>query len=161
MSVIAVPGNHFYDSASKQAPAGKLIAAYVNGFFAYNADDLARYRARFMISVIRDSAAAQSARCLDIERFDATPADAPAFVQNRIAFGHHDALLYVNRSNRDEVVSLCDQQNLVLGRDYMLWVATLDGTINLPDMTGVSAIQFLNTPDYDESVVIRSISFVG
>lgn len=161
MSVIAVPGSHFYDSAPKLAPAGALIAAYADGLYAYSAADLARYAGHFLISVTRDPAAAAYARCKDIERYDATPVDAPPFVQARLSLGHHDALLYVNRSNRDECVFLCSQHGLLLGRDYMLWVATLDGTISLPDMTGVAAIQFRNTQAWDESLVIQSIKFVG
>jgi hypothetical protein len=157
--MLVKPGTAFYDSAPKKAPHGKLIAAYLNGRFAYTAAELEDYEAHFMISVTRDPAAAQFARCIDVERLDARPEDVPGFIHRRIHFGHHDALAYVNRANMAEVVTICNKNLLVLGHDYFLWVATLDGTKVLPLMQGVAAIQHTNTPDYDESVTILSMHF--
>jgi len=155
-------GTPFYDSASKRAPAHALIAAYADGKYAYTAAQVAVHRGHFMISVYGDPAAARYARCLDIERYDATPSDAPAFVQARLNHGHHDALLYVNRGNEQAVVDACTREGLHLGIHYHLWVATLDGTWHLPDMTGVAAIQGYHDPQdrFDMSRTCMRMSFV-
>lgn len=158
--MLVQPGSTFYDSASHKAPTGELLAAYLNGKYAYSANDLSKYKAHFMISVTRDVTVAKDARCLDIETFDARPEDAPRFVFERLHHGHTDALLYVNRSNRGAVILRCASAGLVLGHHYWLWVATLDGTTRLHDMTGVQAIQYTDHADiWDESEVILPMQF--
>lgn len=70
--------------------------------------------------------------------------------------GARDAVVYCNRATIAEVRQLTGSQ--VLGQDYYLWVATLDGTVFGPSqLAGVIACQNkgsdLTGGDYDESIV--------
>ena len=46
---------------------------------------------------------------------------------------------------------------LEIVKDFRLWIATLDGTKTVPDMTGVTAVQFagenMTGGHFDESIV--------
>lgn len=70
--------------------------------------------------------------------------------------GRKDAVVYCNRSTIPEVRQLTGSQ--ILGVDYWLWVATLDGTLFTPQMyPGVIACQDKGASqtgaNFDESVV--------
>ena len=74
---------------------------------------------------------------------------------NRIS-GKKDAVVYCNRATIAEVRQLTGSQ--ILGRDYFLWVATLDGTVYGPgQLAGVVACQVkgqnLTGGHYDLSLV--------
>lgn len=155
-------GSTFYDSASRQSPVDHLVAAYADGRYAYSAQAIAEHPGHILISVTGDPSAALYARCLDVEKFDATPDEVPGFVWTRLNHGHHDALIYVNRSNMAAVIKACKGDGLVLGESYHLWVATLDGTWSLPDMTGVAAIQGEHDPAdrWDKSRTFIDMNFV-
>jgi hypothetical protein len=78
---------------------------------------------------------------LDIETGDATPGTAPGWVRAHNAQTGSLAVLYCNRSTQAAVRSACAAAGLAPGRDFLWWIATLDGTASLPDMTGVAAVQ--------------------
>src|SRR5215469_2988962 len=73
------------------------VAAYVNGRFAWSPRQVRRFPRHIMIGVLPNAPVqAQVARCLDMERFDATAADFPPFVGERFMAGHEDALGYTS-----------------------------------------------------------------
>lgn len=77
-------------------------------------------------------------------------------IDHNKATGKQDAVVYCNRSTIPEVRQLTGSQ--ILGKDYWLWVATLDGTLFTPQMyAGVIACQDKGSTqtggDWDESVV--------
>lgn len=132
---------HFYDAAnSRNVPSGVYAAVYVNGAFAWPESERKRMSHIIGISVLREPQWAEHARCLDIENGAALPEDAVAFVKHRgmflAAHGHHhnDAVVYVNRSNREEVHQRLDAAGITTVMDNLNvdtareWVATLDGT---------------------------------
>lgn len=91
---------------------------------------------------------------LDIESGDASPAGSVRWVGAKWNGQMlYPAVLYVNRSNMAEVISAQTAAGFNLGHHYVLWVATLDGTKSLPDMTGVVAVQYHDGGNYDASVV--------
>jgi hypothetical protein len=125
----------------------KIVAAYYNGRFAWSRAEINRHPGHILIAVKSGlPQQAIGARALDIEGFDATPDDAAPFVHMRLAHGHTNATLYCNRSNLEEIRRKLSAAGLIPGRHYRLWVATLDGTKTLPDMTGVWAIQHTGGP---------------
>jgi hypothetical protein len=72
------------------------------------------------------------------------------------ALGAKNSVVYCNRSTIPEVRQLTG--SLVLGEDYYLWIATLDGSVYSPtDLAGVVACQDKGATqdhaNYDESVV--------
>src|SRR5215469_9725433 len=90
----------FADSVTPQAisPAQfSHVAAYYDGRFAWPASQVRRFPRHILISVLaREPGQARFARCLDMERFDASSADFPPFVEVRHAAGHDDALGYTS-----------------------------------------------------------------
>src|SRR5215469_4750428 len=73
------------------------VAAYVNGRFAWSPAQVKRFPRHIMIGVLPGAPVqARVARCLDMERFDASAADFPAFVGARADAGHDDALGYTS-----------------------------------------------------------------
>jgi hypothetical protein len=92
----------FADSTSPEAidPAKFThVAGYANGKYAWSDHEFGRFKRHFKIAVKPgDSGQARGARCLDIERFDATVADAAPFARERARAGHEDCLFYCSLS---------------------------------------------------------------
>lgn len=127
---------HFYDSASPEnVPSGVYAAVYVNGF-AWPRAQVNRMARVIRVSTSAEADWARDARCIDVETGAATPADAVAFVRERRRLGFDDATVYVNRSNHDEVAKLIAEVKLA---PPFWWVATLDGTQDVP---GAWAVQY-------------------
>jgi hypothetical protein len=143
-----------YDSTEPQKiPAdAAAILPYGDGRFVWPEQQLARFshaRRRF-ITVFGN---ARIASIFDIERFDGTPDQAPAFVRARhILYPATLPTLYVNRSNLPDVQRACK------GLDYRIWLATLDGDIPRSITGGghLVAVQYKGGPhdDYDISEVL-------
>lgn len=93
-----------------------------------------------------------SADVLDIETGDATPDTAPGWVKAHNALGGFRAVLYCNRATITAVANACAAQGLLPGRDFSWWIATLDGTKSVPDMTGVVAVQVWGANFFSENV---------
>ena len=73
------------------------VAAYANGRFAWSPAQVRRFPRHIMIGVLPGAPVqAQVARCLDMERFDATASDFEPFCQERFDAGHEDALGYTS-----------------------------------------------------------------
>jgi len=142
-------------------PAGipdvvEMVAGYVNGSFNWAAKigafDKWPNAAHIRIDVTGANPA--SASVLDVERGDAIPAHAAQWIKDRAALGFRP-VIYCDRSTMSQVMA--DTGALIHGKDYWFWIATLDGTKELPDMTGVIAVQYANAKmtgfDADESIV--------
>jgi hypothetical protein len=125
-ATVAVPG------AGVQSVA--LRAGYVNGRWP----TAVQIGAEVTIDV---NGSRPDADVLDIEVGDATPASAPGWVRAHNSGGRFPAVLYCNRSTMGPVANACSSAGLQAGRDYKWWIATLDGTQRVPDMTGVAAVQ--------------------
>ena len=140
-----------------------VAAAYIDGHIglATQAEMEARFpHARYgHVWIDVTGAHADTADVLDVETGDATAAIANLWVQSWRKLGRKTlAVVYVNRGNEQAVVAACESGGSVLGKDYGLWVATLDGTqVTGP---GVVACQWkgskLTGGDYDESLVYGS-----
>lgn len=131
----------------------QLAAGYINGSF----QNIEAMRARFAhIPVVSIDVFGSDnlADVLDVENFDATPAESYVWLKAKIARGDPFPTVYCNRSTQP-LVEVATKE-LIHGRDYWFWIATLDGTVILPDMTGVVAVQDKGATTgnhYDESVV--------
>jgi hypothetical protein len=153
-----MPNRRMYDSTN---PAGipdvvEMVAGYINGSFNWaarvGAFDKWPKAAHVRIDVTGANPA--SAGVLDVETGDATPAHAPQWIRDRTSIGMRP-VIYCNRSTMPLVLQATG--DLIHGKDYWFWIATLDGTKTLPDMTGVIAVQFADSKmtgfDADESIV--------
>lgn len=139
--------NSTVDDISKlmQHQTISLVAGYVNGHYAWSAEDWAKFPSQAHVT-IDVNGSNPSADVLDVEPGDATPADAVVWVRNKLKQNpHYPPILYVNRSNMTTVIGNLSKAGYALGRDYRFWVATLDGTQGLPDMRGVTAVQYASS----------------
>lgn len=135
----------------------QIAAVYENGLWP--ADPLAvarRFPATKYVTVWIDVNGSAAAHCqiLDVEKGDATTAQAPGWIRARRAVVHTSLpTIYCNRSTYSGLVRTCAVGGLVAGRDYELWVSTLDGTRFTGQ--GVVACQYQGgaTAKYDLSEV--------
>ena len=140
-----------------------IVAPYVNGLFASTEQQV---RARFPhipVAWIDVNGTHPAADVLDVETGDATPAGAVLWVKAKRALQlgatHtlYPPVLYCNRATLTPLFNAMHAAGYRVVQDFRLWVATLDGTTHLADMTGVTAVQARGEAQtgghYDESVV--------
>ena len=118
-----------FDSTDRLPFTPDLQLFYANGRFA---SPLIYRRGRVYIDV--NGSAPTKAMWLDVERFDASPADAPRFLDERRAAGLSHGGIYCDRSSLAEVEAECGN------RPHWLTVATLDGTANITPVPGVGVL---------------------
>lgn len=131
----------------------QLAAGYVDGTWDdYNAI-VARFPGIPHVSIDVNGSAPQ-ADVRDWETGDKAGSLEQWVIDHNQHTGVKDAVVYCNRSTIPEVRQLTGSQ--ILGRDYWLWVATLDGTKVVAE-PGVVAVQDkganLTGANFDESVV--------
>lgn len=125
------------------------VAGYLAG--AKIRTTLPALKARFPKAVILTIAvtAEQDAECLDIEKGDATPEQAPAWVKRQLARGVKHPKLYADRSTMPTLWAAL--QAAGIKRDQVkLWVADWTNVPHRP--AGYDACQWISTPGYDESL---------
>lgn len=119
-----------------------MVAGYANGTYAWSSADWQRFPHQAHVTIdVRGTD--PSADVLDVENGDATPADAVTWIKNKkLLKPAYPGVLYCNRSNITALFNALNAAGYNVVRDFRLWVATLDGTKSIPDMTGVTAIQY-------------------
>jgi hypothetical protein len=140
-----------------------IVAVYANGRYATTE---ARVRARFPhipIAWIDIDGTRPDADILDVETGDATPAGAVLWVKakrlRQLTATHplYPPILYCNRATLTPLFNAMAGAHLHVVQDFRLWIATLDGTKRVADMTGVTAVQSRGEAQtgghYDESDV--------
>ena len=136
-----------------------LAAGYGNGIYKWSAADWARFPGIPHVGIDVNGSDAAGCGVLDVEKGDATPDHAPAWVRARLALKPaYPPIIYCNRSTLTPVFNALNAAGLHVVRDFRLWIATLDGvTKTVPDMTGVTAVQYAGQQQtgghYDESIV--------
>lgn len=135
-----------------------VAMGYANGLYAWKAADWARFHdAGIATASIDVNGSHPTADILDIEAGDATVGQAPAWVRAHNQAGGYPAILYADRSTLTPLFNALLAGGLHVQRDFRLWIATLDGTKSVPDMTGVTAVQYAGSLQtgghYDESVI--------
>jgi hypothetical protein len=147
---------HFYDATEPaNVPSGVYAAVYVNGTYVWREEEAKRMSHIFRISVNPDPYWADYARCIDVEQGDAWPVSAAIpFLQARHR-RNGDATAYCNRSTLPALRALVDRA----GIPVLYWIATLDGTQNVP---GAWAVQYQGgmTAPYDLSILHGVNNFV-
>ena len=120
-----------------------VVAGYGDGLFQWSSAGWARFPNSIPLSIVCFPGSVGD--ILDIETGCASPADAPGWCDRFSRPGRRAPTLYVNRSNWDAVRAAVGSRQV----DY--WVATLDGTQDVP---GAVAVQYIDTGAYDESVIL-------
>ncbi len=134
---------------ARDFPVAEMVAGYLTGQYAWTAAEWALFPHAAHVTIVT-TASANAGDVLDVEAGDAKPQDAHDWIAMRKRAGLYRPTIYCSLS----VVPAIRQQTreLVLGRDYDLWVADWDGTTK-PDYPLAVAKQFRNTAGYDLSAV--------
>jgi hypothetical protein len=135
---------YMYDSTILQdiPHSAQLVGVYGNGRYAVNISELNELFPDHSTHVLIDVSGTDAEFCdvLDVESGDATPEMCPAWIRQRLSAGRH-ATIYCARDTIPAIRATCT------GLDYLLWVATLDGTTTydgteLSTLPGVVAVQY-------------------
>jgi hypothetical protein len=135
-----------------------LVAGYRNGSFTWSDADWQRFPGIGHAYIDVNGTHAADAGVLDVETGDATVTVAVAWVKARLALKpSYPPVIYCNRSTLTPLFNAMNAAGLEVVKHFRLWVATLDGTKAIPDMTGVTAVQYAGQAQtgghYDESIV--------
>lgn len=134
----------------------QVAIGYANGTYQWSQADWDRF-AHIPHAMIDVNASNPSADVLDIEQYDATVAQAPGWVRAHNTAHAYPGILYCSRDTLTPLFNELNAAGLIVGRDFRLFVATLDGTRELPDMTGVWGVQHSGEAQtgghYDESLI--------
>lgn len=141
---------HFYDAATSQnVPSGVHAAVYADGLYAWSESEVQRMGSVFRISVESAPHWAANARALDVESGAASVGDVVPFIRERMRLHYDDSTIYVNRSNWDACKRAVKNARLP---EPLWWVATLDGTQDVPGAWAVQYYGGMRAP-YDLSVL--------
>lgn len=142
----------------------ELVAGYRNGAFAWTPADYNRFPGIPHVYIDVTGASPENSGVVDVEPLDVGVAGAVRWVKLRWAAIHggkagtdYPPITYCNRATLTPLFNAMGVAGLKIVRDFRLWIATLDGTETVPDMTGVTAVQArgasLTGGHYDESIV--------
>lgn len=136
-----------------------LVAGYVNGNGRASEQDFARFHGIPHVHIDVFGTAADEAGVLDFEQGNPrTPNGCVDWAKKRNELHPgYPAVIYCDRSHLTPLFNAMNAAGLQIKKDFRLWIATLDGHKTVPDMTGVTAVQFagasLTGGHYDESIV--------
>jgi hypothetical protein len=127
-----------YDSVDPFAiPAdAAIVAGYGDGRYQWTSEGWARFSGVQLSIVV---SALDSGDVLDVEKGDATPAEARDWVLNYKRPVFTVPTIYCNRT------AMADVQRALDGLTYDLWIATLDGNTDPLSWPGVGAVQHLGS----------------
>lgn len=114
-----------------------VIGGYVNGRFAWSKEDWARFPGAYQLR-INTTGIPGRGNTLDVERGDATAADCVPWWESVTWKPEEERCIYVSRDNLPSVLTRMGS------RKFMLWLATLDGTMpTVYANRNVDLVQFL------------------
>lgn len=128
----------------------EIVASYVDGKWPNYPQLKTLFPHALHLSIAVDPA--HDAQCLDVERFDATPEQAPAWAARQRKRGNPYPWVYMNSATWSAVRAAFNDQSVP---EPLYWVANYDGRPIIP--AGAIGKQYRNTPGYDESVIADSI----
>lgn len=144
-----------YDSVvpSQIPSSAQIVAGYIDGLYAWSGNEWALFPNAYKLRITID-ASLDDGRVLDVETGDATPAQAPHWVNLRRQSIAHPlsgpACVYTSLYNWPAVKAAFAAQN-VAPPDY--WIAAYDGVAVVPE--GAVAKQYQSiTGKYDISVTL-------
>lgn len=135
----------------------ELAAGYTNGLFVWSGSDFARFPGVPHVHIDVNGTHPVQAGVLDVEKGDASVTEAVLWTRAKHALGQPNPVIYCNRSTLTPLFNAMNSAGFRPDHGFRLWVATLDGTKKLDDMTGVVAVQYagesITKGHYDESIV--------
>jgi hypothetical protein len=133
----------------------ELVAGYVNGSYKWSEEGWALFPNAGKLTINVTGDAADGGQALDVENYDATPADAPVWFDARTKAGATGLVIYCNRSTLPAVEAAMGPD-----RGFYRWIATLDGTLAIPGFTpfnGPAAVQFAGSAQAGRNVDVSLV----
>jgi hypothetical protein len=138
-----------------------LAAGYINGSSKWKEgpEGFGRFPEAKHVHIDVDGTNPEGAGVVDCEIGDVSVAGAVRWAKARKAAhpGEYPPVIYCNRSTLTPLFNAMNAAGLHIVEDFRLWIATLDGTKTVHDMTGVTAVQYagenMTGGHYDESIV--------
>lgn len=136
-----------------------LVAGYANGLYAWTPAGWQRFPGIPHVRIDVNGSDPEGCGVLDVESGDATVQQAVTWVKQRRALrpGAYLPIIYCSRATLTPLFNAMNAAGLQVVRDFRLWIATLDGTKTVADMTGVTAVQYAGAAQtgghYDQSIV--------
>jgi hypothetical protein len=121
----------------------ELAAGYTTGKFAWSAAGYARFPGVPHVRIDCLGTSPEGSEILDVEPGCAGVSTAATWAKNRRAAfpGGYPPIIYCSRGMLPSVLAAMNAAGLRIVKDFRLWIATLDGTKEIGDMTGVIAVQ--------------------
>jgi hypothetical protein len=136
-----------------------LVAGYINGSFKWAAEGWRRFHGIPHVRIDVFGTEPEHSAVLDVEPGCSDVPTAVAWAEKKNAEfpGRYPPIIYCNRSTLTPLFNAMNGAGLHIVRDFRLWIATLDGTKMVDDMTGVTAVQYagesMTGGHFDESIV--------
>jgi hypothetical protein len=122
------------DAIPRSAPA---VAGYVGGYWPNYPEDVKRWPHAHHLSIAVN--AGEDAMCLDVEKGDATPQDAPGWYHRQRARGVAKPYLYASLSPWGELRQIMEQAGIARS-SYFAWAADYTHAPHIPE--GFDACQW-------------------
>jgi hypothetical protein len=137
------------DAPSAIPRSTQIVAGYLTGPGTWPAAGFARFGNKPSARIDCRGTVPGKADVLDVEPGCSAVGKAVGWVRKRRAAypGAYPPILYCNQSTLLSLLPVMRAAGLHLGKDFRLWIATLDGTKRIGDMTGVMAVQYKRAPN--------------
>jgi hypothetical protein len=125
-----------------------LVAGYVNGKYAWGPEGFARFPGIPHVRIDVFASSPEHAGVLDVEPGCSTVEQAVIWAKQRKSAhpNWYQPIIYCDRGHLTPLFNAMNAAGLKVVRDFRLWIATLDGTKRVADMTGVTAVQYKRAP---------------
>ena len=138
-------------------PGTEIAIGYATGLYAWTPADWDRFPG-IPHCTIDVRGTNPTADVLDIEMGAGQIGQAPSWTRaHNKADPDYPAILYCSRASLTPLFNTMSGAGLQIVRDFRLFIATLDGTKTVPDMTGVWGVQYAGSAitgdHYDESLI--------
>lgn len=136
------------DAPSAIPRSTPIVAGYLTGPGTWASSGFARFGNTPCARIDCRGTVPRKADVLDVEPGCSAVGVAVGWARKRMA-AYPDAyppILYCNRSTLLSLLPTMRAAGLHLGKDFRLWIATLDGSKRIDDMTGVMAVQYKHAP---------------
>jgi hypothetical protein len=136
----------------------QLILVYANGHYFSTPAEVAHRFPGIPVVWCDVNGSDPGADVLDVETGDATVAQAVTWIKARLATKPaYVPVIYCNRSTLTPLFNATHAAGLQIVKHFRLGISTLDGTRTVPDMTGVTFVQYIGQPGsgghWDNSLV--------
>lgn len=138
-----------------------IVAGYVSGPGLWPTGAFDRFRGIPHAHIDCRGTMPKKAEILDVEDGCSTEHAAVSWVRKRKAAfpGAYPPVLYCNGSKLTPLLNAMRAARFHVVKDFRIWLATLDGTKKIHDMTGIIAVQYKRAPNFKRDGTLEAPNF--